>query len=62
MRIVTITHPGGPGVLQVRDLPDPRPERPDDVVVSVAAAGVNRADLLQREGRYPPPPDRKSVV
>jgi putative PIG3 family NAD(P)H quinone oxidoreductase len=56
MRIVTITHPGGPGVLQVRDLPDPRPERPDDVVVSVAAAGVNRADLLQREGRYPPPP------
>ncbi len=47
--------PGGPESLAVREVPDPRPG-PDEVVVTVAAAGVNRADLLQRQGRYDPPP------
>ncbi|MFS0704688.1 NAD(P)H-quinone oxidoreductase [Cellulomonas sp. 179-A 9B4 NHS] len=55
MRAVVVTRPGGPEVLQVRDVPEPSPA-PGELLVEVAAAGVNRADLLQREGRYPPPP------
>lgn len=55
MRAVTIPVFGGPEVLAVTDIPQPE-ANPHDVVVAVAAAGVNRADLAQREGRYPPPP------
>src|SRR5690606_35266308 len=47
--------PGGPEKLTVSTLPDQTPG-PDEVVVHVASAGVNRADLLQRAGSYPPPP------
>lgn len=54
MRAVTITTPGGPHVLVERTVPDPVPG-PGEVLIAVAAAGVNRADLLQREGKYPPP-------
>lgn len=55
MRAVIVSQPGGPGSLQVADLPDPVPgDR--DVVISVAASGVNRADIHQREGNYPAPP------
>ena len=54
MRAVTITAPGGPHVLVERTFLDPTPG-PGEVLIAVAAAGVNRADLLQREGRYPPP-------
>lgn len=55
MHAVTITAPGGPEVLQWSEVEDPTPG-PDEVVIEVAAAGVNRADLLQRAGNYPPPP------
>ncbi|WP_369070069.1 NAD(P)H-quinone oxidoreductase [Kineococcus terrestris] len=55
MRAVIVETPGGPEVLRAAELPDPVPG-PGEVVVDVAAAGVNRADLMQREGRYPPPP------
>jgi putative PIG3 family NAD(P)H quinone oxidoreductase len=55
MRAIAISRPGGPEVLVVTTLPDPVPG-PGQVVVDVAAAGVNRADLLQRQGHYPPPP------
>ena len=55
MRAVTITEPGGPEVLQWEEVPDPVPG-PGEVLIDVAAAGVNRADLLQRQGLYPPPP------
>ncbi|HEY4462152.1 MAG TPA: NAD(P)H-quinone oxidoreductase [Streptosporangiaceae bacterium] len=55
MRAVVITEPGGPEVLQWAEVPDPVPG-PGDVLIDVAAAGVNRADLLQRLGFYPPPP------
>jgi putative PIG3 family NAD(P)H quinone oxidoreductase len=55
MRAIAISRPGGPEVLVVTTLPDPVPG-PGQVVVEVAAAGVNRADLLQRQGHYPPPP------
>jgi putative PIG3 family NAD(P)H quinone oxidoreductase len=55
MRAVVITEPGRPEVLQWAEVPDPVPG-PGDVLINVAAAGVNRADLLQRQGFYPPPP------
>jgi putative PIG3 family NAD(P)H quinone oxidoreductase len=55
MYAVTITTPGGPDVLQWSEVDDPV-AGPDEVVIDVAAAGVNRADLLQRAGFYPPPP------
>jgi len=55
MRAVVITEPGGPEVLEWQEVPDPEPG-PGDVLISVAAAGLNRADLLQRQGLYPPPP------
>jgi len=55
VRVVTISTPGGPDVLVESELPDPVP-RTGEVLIDVAAAGVNRADILQRQGRYPPPP------
>jgi putative PIG3 family NAD(P)H quinone oxidoreductase len=55
MRAITITEPGGPDVLRLREVPDPEPG-PGEVVVRVAATAVNRADLMQRQGHYPPPP------
>ena len=55
MRAVVITRPGEPEVLQWLEVPDPVPG-PGEVVIDVAASGVNRADLMQRQGFYPPPP------
>jgi putative PIG3 family NAD(P)H quinone oxidoreductase len=55
MHVVEVKSPGGPDQLRVAARPDPQPG-PGEVLVRVAAAGVNRADLLQREGKYPPPP------
>lgn len=55
MRAAIITRPGGPEVLEVRDVPRPVPA-PDEVLVRVHASALNRADLLQRRGRYPAPP------
>ena len=55
MHAVVITEPGEPEVLRWLEVPDPVPG-PGEVVIDVVASGVNRADLLQREGRYPPPP------
>ena len=54
MHAVVITEPGEPDVMRWLEVPDPVPG-PGEVVVEVAASGVNRADLMQREGRYPPP-------
>jgi putative PIG3 family NAD(P)H quinone oxidoreductase len=56
MRAVIMDKPGGPEVLTVQDMPDPQPG-PDQVRVRVRAAGLNRADLLQRRGQYPTPAD-----
>jgi putative PIG3 family NAD(P)H quinone oxidoreductase len=55
MRAVVITKPGGPEVLEVRTVETPEPAG-DQVRVRVHAAGLNRADVAQREGHYPPPP------
>jgi putative PIG3 family NAD(P)H quinone oxidoreductase len=61
MRAVFADGAGGPEVLVVRELPDPEPG-PGEVVLEVAAAGLNRADLLQRQGFYPPPPGASDVL
>ena len=55
MYAVTIPQPGGPDVLTWAEVPDPEPG-PGEVLIEVAASAVNRADLLQRAGHYPPPP------
>jgi putative PIG3 family NAD(P)H quinone oxidoreductase len=55
MRAITITAPGGPEVLAITEVSDPEPAA-GEVVMDIAAAGLNRADLLQRQGLYPPPP------
>ncbi|GIH24930.1 NAD(P)H quinone oxidoreductase [Acrocarpospora phusangensis] len=54
MRAIMISEPGGPDVLTWQEVPDPVPGR-GEVVVDVVASAVNRADLLQRQGFYPPP-------
>ena len=61
MRYVRATEPGGPEVLVVASGPVPEP-RPHEVLIRVEAAGVNRPDVLQREGRYPPPADASPVI
>ncbi len=55
MKAVYITEFGGPEVLEIRDVPDPREPERGEVLVRVLNAGLNRADLLQRRGLYPPP-------
>ena len=56
MRAIVITKPGGPEVLELRDVAMPEPAR-DQVRVRIRACAVNRADLMQRMGMYPPPAD-----
>jgi len=55
MRAVEIGNPGGPEVLRIAEVAKPAPQ-PNEIVVKVAAAGVNRPDVLQRMGHYPVPP------
>lgn len=55
MHAIVVTQPGDPDVLAWQEVPDPV-AGPGEIVVEVAAAAVNRADLLQRQGLYPPPP------
>src|SRR5947209_3112654 len=61
MRAVVVQEPGGPGALTLGEVPDPVPA-PGEVVVDVVAAAVNRADLLQRQGHYPPPRGASDVL
>lgn len=60
MHAITIRGFGGPDVLTWTEVPDPVPAS-GEVVIDVVAAGVNRADLLQREGHYPPPPGAPDI-
>jgi len=55
MTVVAISRPGGPEVLACETRPLPQPG-PDEILVKVLAAGVNRPDVAQRSGSYPPPP------
>lgn len=61
MRAIICTSPGNEDVLHVADVPPPL-LGPDDVRIAVRATAVNRADLLQREGRYPPPPGASEIL
>ncbi|MBA2318953.1 MAG: NAD(P)H-quinone oxidoreductase [Euzebyales bacterium] len=61
MRAVVAPDPGGRKALRVVERPDPEPG-PGELRLRVAAAGVNRADILQRKGRYPPPPGASDVL
>ena len=61
MRAVVCNGAGGVDVMSIGEIPDPEPAY-DEVVVDVAAAGVNRADLLQRQGHYPPPPGAPATL
>ena len=61
MRGIVAAGTGGPNVLSLGELPDPEPG-PGEVLVEVAATAVNRADLLQRQGFYPPPPGASAVI
>ena len=60
MQAIEIAAPGGPEVLRPTERPVPRPG-PGEVLVRVAAAGVNRPDILQRMGLYPPPPGASDI-
>ncbi|HEV2681345.1 MAG TPA: alcohol dehydrogenase catalytic domain-containing protein, partial [Rhodanobacter sp.] len=55
MQAIEITHPGDAKVLQLTQRPIPQPG-PGEVLIKVAASGVNRPDVFQRQGHYAPPP------
>jgi putative PIG3 family NAD(P)H quinone oxidoreductase len=61
MKAILYDQPGDESVLKVGDAETPVPG-PRDVRIRVAAAGVNRADLLQRQGNYPPPPGASTII
>lgn len=60
MRCIEIASPGGPEVLRPAERPDPVPGA-GEILIRVAGAGVNRPDILQRRGRYPPPPGASDI-
>lgn len=61
MKQIVITQPGGPDVLALQDAPVPMPGD-GEVQIRVSSAGVNRADVSQRQGQYPPPPGAPDVL
>ena len=61
MQAITLTEHGGPEVMQWSKVPDPTPGA-GEVIVEVTATAVNRADLLQRQGNYPPPPGASEIL
>src|SRR5438067_5849496 len=61
MRYVEVPQPGGPEVLRIAEMPLPEPKA-GEVLIRVACAGLNGADLHQRAGKYPPPPDASPIL
>ncbi|HEX8093863.1 NAD(P)H-quinone oxidoreductase [Jatrophihabitans sp.] len=61
MKAVLVSEPGGPDVLSLGEVADPVPAA-GEVLLDVAATAVNRADLLQRAGHYPPPPGASPIL
>lgn len=61
MTAIAFAAPGGPEVLALAEVPLPTPQ-PDEVLIRVAAAGVNRPDIQQRKGLYPPPPGASPIL
>ena len=60
MTAIEISRPGGPEVLRATRRPVPRPTQ-GEILIRVEAAGVNRPDVLQRRGQYPPPPGASDI-
>lgn len=60
MLAITIPDPGGPEALRLSERPQPV-LKPGEVLIKVEAAGVNRPDIMQREGKYPPPPGASDI-
>src|SRR3954454_502839 len=61
MHAITVREPGAPEVLEWSEVPDPV-AGPGEVLLDVVASAVNRADLLQRQGMYPPPPGASEII
>lgn len=61
MKAVLVSEPGGPEKLELVDLPDSAPG-PTEVAIEIRATALNRADLLQRRGLYPPPPGTTNIL
>ncbi|WP_434617430.1 NAD(P)H-quinone oxidoreductase [Arthrobacter sp. A5] len=61
MKAIGIKAPGGPEMLELREVPAPVPG-PGEVLIDVVAAGINRADVQQRRGFYPPPPGSSDIL
>jgi putative PIG3 family NAD(P)H quinone oxidoreductase len=61
VKAILAKEPGGPEVLEYAEAPDPEPG-PGEVVLEVAATAVNRADLVQRQGHYPPPEGASPIL
>ncbi|WP_374690061.1 NAD(P)H-quinone oxidoreductase [Frankia sp. AvcI1] len=62
MHAVTVSAPGGPEVMSWSSVADPPDPGPGEVTLDVVATAVNRADLLQRQGLYPPPPGESEII
>jgi putative PIG3 family NAD(P)H quinone oxidoreductase len=61
MKAIVIAAPGDESVLQLREAPEPTPG-PDEILIAVQATSVNRADLYQRQGKYPPPAGASPIL
>lgn len=61
MKVIAAKAPGGPDVLRLEERPDPTPAA-GEVLIAVAASGLNGADLAQREGNYPPPKGASDII
>jgi tumor protein p53-inducible protein 3 len=61
MKAVVVEKPGDESALKLGEVPDPA-IKPDEILIRVRAAGLNRADLLQRQGFYPPPPGASEIL
>ena len=61
MRAVVVTEPGDPGQMEIQEVPTPAPEA-EEVLVKVHATALNRADMFQRRGHYPPPEGASEIL
>jgi putative PIG3 family NAD(P)H quinone oxidoreductase len=61
VQAIVVRAPGGPEVLELAEVPEPGITA-DEILIEVTAAGVNRADLMQRQGHYPPPPGASDIL